>query len=93
MTEAGSEGRGDDHSVLSNFIAKPKADKKTYFGDQINHIKDISSISLRRPVDRVSARLCVPSNLSSHRARRCTGSLRTRFAGSQAQWVRRTGRR
>lgn len=51
--------------MLPNFIAKPKADKKTYFGDQINDIKDISSISLRRPVDRVSACPCIPSKSSS----------------------------
>jgi hypothetical protein len=93
VIETGSEGRGDDHSVLPNYTAKPKADKKTYFGDQINDIKDISSISLRRPVDRVSACRCVPCNLSSRYARRCTGSLRRRCASSQQQWVRLSARR
>ena len=49
-------GGGGEHSILPNLIAKPKGEKKQYFGDQIDGIKDISNIGLRRPVDRVGAR-------------------------------------
>jgi hypothetical protein len=39
-------------SVVPNCVAKPKGEKRTYVCDEIHLIKDISSLNLRRPVDR-----------------------------------------
>ena len=33
-------------------MAKPKGEKRSYIADEINQIKDISSVNLRRPIDR-----------------------------------------
>jgi hypothetical protein len=40
------------NSVVPNCIAKPKGEKRSYTCDEIHGIKDISSLNLRRPVDR-----------------------------------------
>ena len=39
-------------SVVSNCVAKPKGEKRSYVCEEIHTIKDISSLTLRRPVDR-----------------------------------------
>ena len=39
-------------SVVPNCVAKPKGEKRSYIADEINQVKDISSLNLRRPVDR-----------------------------------------
>ena len=40
------------HSVVPNCIAKPKGEKRSYICDEIAGIKDVSCLTLRRPVDR-----------------------------------------
>ena len=40
------------HSVVPNCIAKPKGEKRSYVCDEIHGIKDVSSLNLRRPIDR-----------------------------------------
>ena len=37
---------------MPNCVAKPKGKKRSYIADEINQIKDISSVNLRRPIDR-----------------------------------------
>ena len=37
---------------MPNCVAKPKGEKRSYIADEINQVKDISSLNLRRPVDR-----------------------------------------
>ena len=37
---------------MPNCVAKPKGEKRSYIADEINQIKDISSVNLRRPIDR-----------------------------------------
>ena len=39
-------------SVVPNCIAKPKGEKRSYVCDEIHGIKDVSSLNLRRPIDR-----------------------------------------
>ncbi|ACO64185.1 actin superfamily [Micromonas commoda] len=41
-----------DRCVVPNCVAKPKGEKRSYIADEINQVKDISSLNLRRPVDR-----------------------------------------
>jgi len=38
--------------VVPNCVAKPKGDKRSYVCDEIHGVKDISSLNLRRPIDR-----------------------------------------
>ena len=44
--------RLSESSVVPNCVAKPKGAKRTYVCDEMHAIKDISSLNLRRPVDR-----------------------------------------
>ena len=44
--------RLSESSVVPNCVAKPKGEKRTYVCDEMHAIKDISSLNLRRPVDR-----------------------------------------
>ena len=37
---------------MPNCIAKPKGEKRSYICDEIHGIKDVSSLNLRRPIDR-----------------------------------------
>ena len=37
---------------MPNCIAKPKGEKRSYICDEIHSIKDVSSLNLRRPIDR-----------------------------------------
>ena len=37
---------------MPNCVAKPKGEKRSYMCDEIHNIKDISSLNLRRPIDR-----------------------------------------
>ena len=37
---------------MPNCVAKPKGEKRSYMCEEINTIKDISSLNLRRPIDR-----------------------------------------
>jgi actin-related protein 6 len=37
---------------VPNCIAKPKGEKRSYICDEIHTIKDVSSLNLRRPIDR-----------------------------------------
>ena len=39
-------------SVVPNCVAKPKGEKRSYVCEEIHDIKDISSLNLRRPIDR-----------------------------------------
>lgn len=38
--------------MVPNCVAKPRGEKRSYVCDEIDNIKDISSLNLRRPVDR-----------------------------------------
>ena len=38
--------------MVPNCVAKPKGEKRSYVCEEIHTIKDISSLTLRRPVDR-----------------------------------------
>ena len=38
--------------MVPNCVAKPKGEKRSYVCDEIHNIKDISSLNLRRPIDR-----------------------------------------
>jgi actin-related protein len=37
---------------VPNCTAKPKSEKRLYVGDEVDELRDISAVSLRRPVDR-----------------------------------------
>eukprot|EP00238_Polyblepharides_amylifera_P003974 CAMPEP_0196592406 /NCGR_PEP_ID=MMETSP1081-20130531/72667_1 /TAXON_ID=36882 /ORGANISM="Pyramimonas amylifera, Strain CCMP720" /LENGTH=429 /DNA_ID=CAMNT_0041916097 /DNA_START=127 /DNA_END=1416 /DNA_ORIENTATION=- len=50
--KVGIAGLPESIRVLPNYIAKPKTDKKSYFGDQVNEIKDVSAINLKRPIEK-----------------------------------------
>ena len=39
-------------SCVPNCTAKPKSEKRLYVGDEVDELRDISAVSLRRPVDR-----------------------------------------
>ena len=37
---------------MPNCTAKPKSEKRLYVGDEVDELRDISAVSIRRPVDR-----------------------------------------
>ena len=39
-------------SCVPNCTAKPKSEKRLYVGDEVDELRDISAVSIRRPVDR-----------------------------------------
>lgn len=50
--KVGFAGDAEPMFVVPNCIAKPKGEKRSYICDEIAGIKDVSCLTLRRPVDR-----------------------------------------
>mmetsp|Transcript_25514 Transcript_25514/g.60696 ORF Transcript_25514/g.60696 Transcript_25514/m.60696 type:complete len:121 (+) Transcript_25514:452-814(+) len=50
--KAGFGGYSDPVSVLPNCLAKPRGERQWLIGDMLQDARDISCLSLRRPIDR-----------------------------------------
>ncbi len=56
LTVLAVPGAGDDHRVFPNCTAKAKGERNVMVGDQLLECRDIMSLNIRRPFDRVGGR-------------------------------------
>jgi hypothetical protein len=52
LTRAPPDRTPPPRSCVPNCVAKPKGEKRLYVGDELDELRDLSALVLRRPVDR-----------------------------------------
>ena len=71
-------------SCVPNCTAKPKSEKRLYVGDEVDELRDISAVSIRRPVDRgFVVNLPLQKDIWERTLRRAL-KVRARFPSSRA---------